>query len=162
MDDWEFDVDITGTRNYYDTIIPCDCDPCSNFQRTVQKYYPQLDPFLSQFGICITHPEECCWWEGSKKETSVSYVVYYTLNGEVISESSYEIDLDQGIHIVVQNYKKPDKDSSAETSYFVFGVFNIELPWTCDSDFYQCFKIKEERKGLYERFIKGLWLKIFK
>jgi len=51
--DYEFNVDVNLTKQYYKRNTICDCAVCENFYETVQKHYPKLDDFLKQFGVKI-------------------------------------------------------------------------------------------------------------
>ena len=60
IDGWRFQVFDVTTRKYYAREVAghCTCATCRNFYQTVDKVYPELRPFLAQFGAHVEAPEE--------------------------------------------------------------------------------------------------------
>ena len=58
--DWQFDVDVAATREHTlkNASDHCMCAYCRNYYETVDTAYPNLRPFLEQFGVNIEGPSE--------------------------------------------------------------------------------------------------------
>jgi hypothetical protein len=54
-------VDMEKTRKYYDSIGQeslCDCNYCKNYYMQIKVDYPEVDLYLSSFGVDIEKPFE--------------------------------------------------------------------------------------------------------
>lgn len=126
-DDWEFNVDIDITKEYYRTYSDlCECDGCKNFYQTIQSYSAELTAFLEQFGIDVEKPIEAMWFAVDKQSKMINYTAYYSIHGTA-TNGKYEIDFET-INIVVQPPKNSPNTEMLEP-YFVFQIFNLLLPW---------------------------------
>ena len=52
------DFDLEMTREYYKSHTVCDCCDDKNYQEFAKGKFPELDSFLSQFGVDISRPDE--------------------------------------------------------------------------------------------------------
>lgn len=134
IDDWKFEVDAEYTRQYNGTIEQCQCCYDRNFYSAIDLKYPQLRPFLLQFGVDVVHPEEIFSIE--QEEDPIDYIAYYTVKGKILQLGGYEIDVGHA-HILPQYRNEvmlpnPDCDKDDPESYFVLSVMDIALPWVLD------------------------------
>ena len=55
IDAWKFDVDLNATMAYsaQEAMDHCTCGYCRNFYASVDIVYPNLRPFLAEFGVHI-------------------------------------------------------------------------------------------------------------
>ncbi len=119
-DDYEFDVDVQKTSEYYDKHSLCDCPACKNFYYQVKNAFPILSSFLADFGVKVDKPDETGWSEEGKE---IDYhFVAYTVDGKIRKLGKYEIDIkDGGLFLsIVINEQTSD--------YFVITVYGIRLP----------------------------------
>ena len=125
-----FAVDVNRTKEYYQTHTLCDCDYCRNYYKQIKGKFPQLEAFLSQFGVDISKPDEIssCTYE----DEIDYYAVYYSVCGEITKDSEYEIDIYDNLFlsIVVHDDIAPPNEQTGQ--YFTFSVFQIRLPWVLD------------------------------
>ena len=97
-----------------------------------------------------------------ENEGFIDYLnVDYTVCGNVINMSEYEIDIYDKLFlnvIVTEGFASPNEQTG---EYFTLSVTNIRLPWVLDVPFPTTikFKLKKEPKNT---FIKILKEKVFK
>lgn len=130
IDDWKFSVDIEKTKEYYKTHSLCECAYCRNFYSQIDEKLPKLKEFLEEFGVDISKPDEI---SSFTYENEIDYsTVYYTVCGEIIEDSKYEIDIYDNLFlsIVVHDDTAPPNEQTGQ--YFTFSVFQIRLPWVLD------------------------------
>ena len=80
------DFDPEMTREYYKSHTVCNCCDDKIYQGFAKERFPELDSFLSQFGVDISRPDET----GSvylEKNGMIQYLfVAYTVVGRIITE----------------------------------------------------------------------------
>lgn len=132
---YKFDVNIDATKEYYKTHSVCDCSCCRNFEAQVGEYLPNLKAFLDEFGVDISKPDETGSVENEKDKTIEYIFAAYTVNGNVMEDCEFEIDIDdsQFISIVVNEGGVPNEHINED--YFCLTVYNIVLPWVLDEAF---------------------------
>ena len=138
IDDWKFSVDIEKTKEYYRTHSICECADCRNFYAQAEEKLPKLKEFLSEFGVDISKPDEI---SSFTYENEIDYsTVYYTVCGEIVESSKYEIDIYENLFlsIVVNDEFAPPNEQTGQ--YFTFSVFQIELPWLLDEPLHPTVK----------------------
>lgn len=129
-DDWKFSVDVEKTKAYYKTHSLCECSNCRNFYAQIEEKLPKLKEFLSEFGVDVSKPDES---SSIERENSIDYLsVDYTVCGEIIEASKYEIDIYDNLFlsiVVNDDFVCPNEQTG---KFFTFSVFQIELPWVLD------------------------------
>lgn len=161
-DDWKFSVDVEKTKEYYKTHSLCECAYCRNFYSQIDEKLPKLKEFLEEFGVDISKPDEI---SSFTYENEIDYsTVYYTVCGEIVESSKYEIDIYENLFlsIVVNDEFAPPNEQTGQ--YFTFSVFQIRLPWVLDEPFPDTRKISKKKKvATQERFFDkfhGIFKKI--
>ena len=158
-DGYKFTVDIEKTKEYYNTHSLCDCVCCRNYYKQIEQELPKLKEFLDNFGVDISKPDEIMSIEN---EGFIDYLnVDYTVCGNVINMSEYEIDIYDKLFlnvIVTEGFASPNEQTG---EYFTLSVTNIRLSWVLDVPFPTTIKskLKKEPKNT---FIKILKEKVFK
>lgn len=158
-DAYKFSVDIERTKEYYNTHSLCDCVCCRNYYKQIAKELPKLKEFLEDFGVDISKPDEIMSVEN---EGYIDYInVDYTVCGNVINMSEYEIDIYDKLFlnvIVTEGFASSNEQTE---EYFTLSVMNIRLPWILDVPIPTPIKLnaKNETKN---NILKGLKQKLFK
>ena len=156
---YKFSVDIEKTNEYYNTHSLCDCVCCRNYYKQIANELPKLKEFLADFGVDISKPDEIMSIEN---EGFIDYLnVDYTVCGNVINMSEYEIDIYDNLFlniIVTEGFASPNEQTG---EYFTLSVTNIRLPWVLDVPFPANIKSKSknEPKNTVINFLKD---KVFK
>ena len=129
------DFDLEMTREYYKSHTVCDCCDDKNYQEFAKGKFPELDSFLSQFGVDISRPDET----GSvylEKNGMIQYLfVAYTVVGRIITEDQNDIILnasDRPIKVSISNEYYPNEQKG---DYFSIVVTGIELPWLLGGEY---------------------------
>ena len=122
IDDWKFDIDMARTMEYSskEAADHCDCAYCRNFYAGVDKKFPDLRPFLAQFGIDIEAPDEMLPMIGDELLYDPTYKVF----GSILQTGRYE--LQAGICNFVARTENPEAD------YFLLDCYEVCLPWILD------------------------------
>ena len=124
-DDWKFSVDIEKTKEYYRTHSICECADCRNFYAQAEEKLPKLKEFLSEFGVDISRPDEI---SSFTYENEIDYsTVYYTVCGEIVESSEYEIDICDNLFlsiVVHDDFVCPNEQTG---KFFTFSVFQIKV-----------------------------------
>ncbi len=158
-DAYKFSVDIERTKEYYNTHSLCDCVCCRNYYKQIEQELPKLKEFLDSFGVDISKPDEIMSVEN---EGYIDYInVDYTVCGNVINMSEYEIDIydNKFLNIIVtEGFASPNEQTG---DFFTLSVMNIRLPWILDVPIPTPIKLnaKNETKN---NILKGLKQKLFK
>lgn len=143
-DAYKFSVDIEKTKEYYNTHSLCDCVCCRNYYKQIAKELPKLKEFLVDFGVDISKPDEIMSVEN---EGFIDYLnVDYTVCGNVINMSEYEIDVYDNLFlnvIVTEGFASPNEQTG---EYFTLSVTNIRLPWVLEVPNPTSIKIKAINK----------------
>ena len=158
-DNYKFSVDIEKTKEYYNTHSLCDCVCCRNYYKQIEKELPKLKEFLADFGVDISKPDEIMSVEN---EGFIDYLnVDYTVCGNVINMSEYEIDIYDKLFlnvIVTEGFASPNEQTG---EYFTLSVINIRLPWVLEVPIPTTIKLKPKNaaKNVFVKFLKD---KVFK
>ena len=156
---YKFYVDIEKTKEYYKTHSLCDCVCCRNYYKQIEKELPKLKEFLADFGVDISKPDEIMSVEN---EGFIDYLnVDYTVCGNVINMSEYEIDIYDNLFlnvVVTEGFASPNEQTG---EYFTLSVTNIRLPWVLEVPIPTTIKLKpkNEASNFFIKFIKD---KVFK
>ena len=128
--DWVFEVDIPATMAYSAGIWEdhCTCGYCRNFYETMDGAYPQLKPFLKDFGMNSLTPEEM-----SPIEPTLC-MVSYCICGRIVKNGIYPIDIDGVVLSVSTHEENPLYHPPFGKPFFVFTTGLLDLPWVLDED----------------------------
>ena len=128
--DWVFEVDIPATMDYSAGIWEdhCTCGYCRNFYETMDEAYPQLKPFLREFGMNSLTPEEM-----SPIEPTLC-MVSYCISGRIVKNGIYPIDIDGVVLSVSTHEENPLYHPPFGKPFFVFTTGLLDLPWVLDED----------------------------
>lgn len=113
--DWRFRVDVESTmeRTTQYSLDHCGCDYCKNYYDAVDRTYPHLRSFLTQFGINIEGPSELMPFEPTLM------LACYRVDGEILEWGKTELFI-SGIPVVPE---------TSENGTFLLWVGELELPW---------------------------------
>lgn len=142
IDDWTFDIDMARTMEYSaaEAAEHCDCAYCRNFYAAVDGKYPELRPFLAQFGIDIEAPEEMCPFAGE----SILYDPVYRVYGRILRPGSYEMQAGP-VNLVA-------RASEGQQDCFLLDCYEVFLPWSLDEPFEEVISPANEPS-----FLKKMW-----
>lgn len=151
-----FSVDVEKTKEYYNEHSLCNCVCCLNYYEQIANELPKLKDFLADFGVDISKPDEIMSVEN---EGFIDYLnVDYTVCGNVINMSEYEIDINDNLFlnvIVTEGFASPNEQTG---DYFTLSVTNIKLPWVLDMPFPKKYNLKSgnERENSLKKIIKKM------
>lgn len=94
-----------------------------------------MKAFLSEFGADIAKPDETGAVE-NEKDKIIDYIfAAYTVNGRIIENCGFKIDINDSrfISVAVNEGGVPNEHSNED--YFCLTVYNIALPWALDEPF---------------------------
>ena len=132
-DGYVFSVDRDKTSRYYTTHSICDCDGCQNFYKQIKGLFPELEEFLTEFGVYIAKPDEMPWYD---IDNHIHYTPYYTVTGKIEKINTQKMDFGN-LNVVFYQSGSPYTDIPNEQiePYFIIGVSIIDLPWILDTPF---------------------------
>lgn len=131
-DEYVFEVDIEKTTEYYKTHSLCECEDCRNYYAQIKGMFPELEAFLSEFGVDISKPDEINI--SFEMDNEIHYIaVDYTVCGKIESMGQSEITI-SGKHIfnlaIADGFLSPNEQTS---DYFTISLNNeFALPWVLD------------------------------
>lgn len=130
-DGYVFFVDKDKTSQYYTMHSLCDCCRCQNFYKQIKGLFPDLEKFLSEFGIDISRPDELMWYD---IDNYIQYHSCYTVTGSIEISGKHKIDFGNLTALFYQG-ANPIADIPNEQTelYFVIEISNIDLPWVLDT-----------------------------
>lgn len=126
--DWIFEVDIEQNMSFSTAQAQehCNCGYCRNFYKTLDSTYPQVRPFLVQFGIDAEGPDELCPFEPTIYEAS------YIIHGRILKKGSPFLIHDIPVKVIASAIA--DMDTERPAPYFVLIIGLMELPWILPED----------------------------
>ena len=151
ISDWIFDVDIPATMEYSAHIWEdhCLCGYCRNFYETLNGAYPQMAPFLEQFGMNSLTPEEM-----SPIEPTLC-MVSYCMSGTIVKRGIYPLDTGDVVFSVSTHEQNPLYEPPFGKPFFVLTTGLLELPWVLDEDMDEVLSPANEPEYM-ERMMKRL------
>lgn len=151
--EWVLDVYIERTLEYYaeESAQRCDCAYCRNFSASVDAEYPQLRPFLAQFGIDIDTPDESMPYDQPGK---MWYENIYSVCGQIL-EGDQTVQTIQGVDVELSAENTREIPSSAPSPCFYLNVGMIQLPWILDEPMDETISPANEPS-----FLKKMWEKL--
>ena len=129
IDDWIFDIDMDATTEYSakEAQAHCTCGYCRNFYEAVDGTYPNLRPFLAQFGLDIEAPEELMPFEPT------NVLCCYAVEGRIL-QLGQRINRIHGITIYAENPDDAMINAGCKAPYFILSVGPMDLPWVLGED----------------------------
>ena len=128
--DWVVDIDLERTMQYYaeESAQRCDCAYCRNFSSAVDLKYPQLRPFLAQFGVDIDTPDESMPYD---RPGEIWYENVYSVCGNVLKGENGIRNIDT-VAVEISSENIQQIPSSAPEPHFFLNVGMIMLPWVLE------------------------------
>ena len=125
--DWSFDVDLALNMDISARQAKehCLCGYCRNYYRSLDLYYPDIRPFLANFGIDPEGPDELSPFEPTIYEAS------YIVNGRILELGQKQLFVD-GVPVRILSDHEADMDTERPEPYFVLLIGLMELPWMLD------------------------------
>lgn len=147
INDWQFDVDMAATMAYSATEAAehCLCGYCRNFYAAIDQVYPNLRPFLAQFGIDITAPDELLPYEPTV------YRACYCVSGRILQQGSGEITID-GISVIPEVSDQLYRNTGCPAPILCLSVGLIVLPWVLEEPMEDV-----ESPANLPSFLKRMW-----
>lgn len=124
----EIDVDQTMLHRAGEREDPCDCAYCRNFAAAIDVTYPNLRPFLAQFGIDITLPDESMPFD---QPGEMWYQNVYSVCGHICSGDETTVVID-GTEVFFHNENQLHINPVCPEPHFFIGVGMMRLPWVLD------------------------------
>lgn len=128
-DGWKFDIDLAATMEYSAAEAKghCTCGYCRNFYAAVDDIYPELRPFLGQFGVDIEAPEELMPFEAT------NVLCCYAVEGKILRFGE-NITRIHGISIYAEYPEDAMISTGCRAPYFILSVGPMDLPWVLEED----------------------------
>ena len=155
IDDWIFDVDISATMEYSanEAAGHCTCGYCRNFYATVDTVYPELRPFLAQFGVDIEAPDELMPYDG------VNEIVcdgFYAVSGRILQVGKKPLEA-ADIEIHPEQHNTLHINTSCPSPYFFLNFEKLTLPWVLGEPMEEVVSPANEPS-----FLKRMWDRLFR
>ena len=127
IDGWEFDVDISATEAYSarEAADHCDCAYCRNFYASADGHYPDLRPFLAQFGVNMEAPDALMPYDSID---GMEYDAFYSVRGKIIASGLLPIRIGN-IEVHPERFAHLQIDAHCDEPYFYLNITPIALPW---------------------------------
>ena len=128
--DWEIEIDMTRTMEYSaaETAEHCICAYCRNFYAAIDRYYPDLRPFLVRFGVDIEAPDEQMPYD---IQGGMVYDSVYLVYGQIRKRGQTPILVND---VPIQAFA--DQSSGGKGMFadacFQLDVSSVVLPWVLD------------------------------
>ncbi len=145
--DWKFDIDLETTMEYsaQEAKDHCNCAYCRNFYAAIDGIYPELRPFLAQFGLDIEAPEELMTF------TPTLYLGVYAVCGVILKMGS-RLAI-SGIPVDIGEDEQTPV--CCPKPYFTIGIGTFEIPWVLDEPFEEVVS-----PANVPSFLKRMWNKL--
>ncbi len=142
--DWKFDIDLEATMEYSGSEAKdhCTCAYCRNFYATVDDTYPQLRPFLAQFGLDIEGPDELFPFAENAMEAT------YGVKGEIL-RSGKPMDVG-GLSVFPELLLQ--EEYGCPKPCFVLSIGPLTLPWVLEEPFEEVVSPANQ-----PGFLKRMW-----
>ena len=127
IDGWKFQVFDVTTRKYYAREVAghCTCATCRNFYQTVDKVYPELRPFLAQFGAHVEAPEEM----SAPIQTMCD--CYYAVCGSILEAGEEPITVGS-TQVHPCSPEEAMVNTEMDEPYFFLYVSPLTVPWVLE------------------------------
>ena len=150
VNDWVLDVEVETNMRFSSAQAAehCCCGYCRNFYRTIDATYPDMRPFLAQFGLNVEGPDEFSPFEPTICE------VTYIVNGSIVKAGSSLIEIN-GIPVAIKTAGQADMETERPLPYFVFVIGLMELPWVIEEPMEDVISPANE-----EAYLQRMWKKL--
>ena len=140
IDDWVFQIDLEKTKEHSSFVSSehCTCGYCENYYRSVSIVYPELKPFLSQFGIQIDGPSEMYPIEPTL------YLAGYRVFGGILTYGNSPIMV-AGVPVAAE---------PVDDAHFMLEVGEMPLPWVLSEDMNEVISPANEPEFLEKMYRK--------
>ena len=120
IEDWIFEIDLEKTKEHSSFVSSehCTCGYCENYYRSVQLVYPELKPFLAQFGVLIDGPSEMYPIEPTL------YLAGYRVFGRIIHFGNGPVMVG-GVPVTAE---------PVDDVHFMLEAGEMPLPWVMQED----------------------------
>ncbi len=148
--DWKFDIDMEATMEYAasEAREHCTCAYCRNFYATVDDAYPQLRPFLAQFGLNMEAPDELMPFDDG---TDCIYQAVYAVNGNILQQGQ-----DLKIQEIPVHFESGCAvNTNCPTPHFTVDVGLFSLPWVLEEPLKEVVS-----PANFPGFLKKMWNKL--
>ncbi len=128
IDRWQFEIDLAATMEYSASEAKdhCTCAYCRNFYASVDTIYPDLRPFLTQFGLDVEAPDELIPYF-----PPTDCDAYYGVCGKIVKRGNTPISIN-GLTIHPQNPEEAMVNTGLKHPYFFLMVSLMQLPWVLE------------------------------
>ena len=142
IDDWEFDIDLERTVEHSSFVSDqhCTCAYCENYYHSVGAVYPNLEAFLSRFGVKLDAPSEMYPFEPTL------CLAGYRIFGRVTRAGVGPMMVD-GVPVM------PD---IRDDEQFMLEAGEVELPWVLEEDMDEVVSPANEPEFLEKMYRKLL------
>lgn len=124
---FELSADTGKTEKYYRLNTLCNCSECRNFYVQINEKLPELQAFLSGFGVNAARPDELSYYI---RENEVIYDAMYTVTGKIKKPGSEKIAVGS-ISLTIGTAYVPNEQTEP---YFVITAHDIQLPWLLNEE----------------------------
>ena len=151
IDGWKFDVDMAATMEYSsnEAKTHCDCAYCRNFFAVVDDIYPNLRPFLAQFGLNIEAPDELMPFDA---ENRMDYLGEYAVAGRILEKGLSPICVD-GLSITPKDDSNINHSLTEPVFFLAFDW--LRLPWVLVEPMNDVVS-----PANFPSFLKNMWNKL--
>lgn len=152
ISDWVLDVAVATNMDYSakQALEHCTCGYCRNFYQAIDSTYPNVRPFLAQFGLNVEGPDELSPFEPTIYEAT------YVVNGSILQTGS-AAPVVNGIPVTIMTAEEADLDTERPMPYFAMTIGLIELPWILEEPIDEVVSPANE-----EAYMQRMWKKILK
>lgn len=140
FDDWKFRIFEVATRKYYAREVSehCECAYCRNFYASVDLKYPEMRPFLKEFGVHIEAPDETISFGPTMCAN------YYAVSGSILERGTGPIYV-SGVPIDPETCTEAMVNTECPDPCFFLNVGCMTLPWVLDEPMEQAQSPASER-----------------
>ena len=121
-------VDVSATRDYYNTITDsalCNCSYCRNYRLQIKSAFPEVTAYLDSLGIDIEKPFETSPLEpdenGMLEYCGCQYIVFGSCDPE------YHHRIGDVEFRIATSYP----NTGIEQKHFVLELFPVQLKFVC-------------------------------
>ena len=127
INDWKFHAFSVSNKRFYTQKLEdrCECAWCRNFYQSLDSAYPDLRPFLDQFGIIMEAPSEII------ALSPTLCTCYYVVCGSISERGSEDIVIN-GVTISPLTKEEALVNTDMEGPIYFLQVGAISLPWVLD------------------------------
>ena len=152
INDWEFDMEIERTMEYSaaEAAEHCDCAYCRNYYAAADGTFPQLRPFLAQFGLHLEAPDELMPF------TATQLCVLYAVNGTILHNGKEPIYLGT-LRIDPEDHKVSMINTACPRPIFILSVGPFDIPWVLEEPLVEEEIISPANEP---SFLKRMWNKL--